>query len=265
MKICVAGKGGVGKTFVAGTLARLFAKDGFEVLAVDADPSPNLAVSIGIPSEEAFRITPITRNSELIKERTGVAPGSSWSVIFNLAPYVEDVVDRFSIPGPDGVKLLVVGSIEYGGGGCFCPEAAFLKTLLAHIMAKRWEIVVVDMQAGLEPFGRGVVKHLDGLIAVTEPTVKSLNTVERIGRMSRELGVGRIMAVVNKARGGEERFIDRLKELGFSVLGVIPFDEAVAEADERGMAPIDYRPRSEAVKAVEKIYRSLLKTVAGRG
>lgn len=263
MKLCVAGKGGVGKTFVAGTLARLFARDGFEVLAIDADPSPNLAVSVGLPPDEAFRITPITSNSKLIEERTGVAPGSSWGVIFNLAPYVEDVVDRFSIAGPDGVKLLVVGSIEYGGSGCFCPEAAFLKTLLAHIMAKRWEVVVVDMQAGLEPFGRGVVKHLDGLIAVTEPTVKSLKTVERIGKMSKELGVERIMAVVNKAKGNEGGFVETLKELGFSVLGVIPFDEVVAEADGKGMAPIDYSPRSEAVRAVEKIYRNLLKTVAG--
>lgn len=265
MKICIAGKGGVGKTFVAGTLARLFARDGFEVLAVDADPSPNLAISVGLPPDKAFRITPITRNTELIKERTGVAPGSSWGVIFNLAPYVEDVVDRFSILGPDGVKLLVVGSIEYGGGGCFCPEAAFLKTLLAHLMARRWEMVVVDMQAGLEPFGRGVMKYLDGLIVVTEPTIKSLKTAERIGRMSRELGVRRIMAVVNKVRGCERGFVETLKEMEFRILGVIPFDDSVVEADERGMAPIDYRPRSEAIKALEKIYRNLLKTATEYG
>lgn len=257
MKICVAGKGGVGKTLITGTLARLFARDGFEVLAVDADPNPNLAVSIGIPASDAFKITPLLCDSRLIEERTGVAPGSEWGVIFNIAPDVRDIVDRFSIRGPDGVKLLVVGSIDYGGAGCFCPETAFLKTLLAYIVARRQEVVLVDLQAGLEPFGRGVAKYVDAVVVVTDQSLKSMNTAERVFRLSKDLNVKRIMAVVNRVTNLSEAPITTLEEIGFEVLGIIPFDESVVKADERGLALIDYGADSKALEAVKKIYGRL--------
>lgn len=257
MKICIAGKGGVGKTFVAGTLARLFARGGFDVLAVDADPNPNLALSLGIPASDAFKITPLLRDSRLIEERTGVAPGSGWGVIFNIAPDVRDIVDRFSIRGPDGVKLLVVGSIDYGGAGCFCPETAFLKTLLAYIMARRREVVLVDLQAGPEPFGRGVAKHVDAIVVVTDQSLKSMETAKRIFRLSKGLNVSRIMAVVNRVTNLSDAPISTLEEIGFEVLGVIPFDESVVEADEKGLALIDYKADSKALEAVRKIYSRL--------
>ncbi|MBS7610960.1 AAA family ATPase [Candidatus Bathyarchaeota archaeon] len=257
MKICVAGKGGVGKTLVAGTLARLYARDGFEVLAVDADPNPNLAVSIGIPASDAFKITPLLRDSRLIEERTGTAPGSGWGVIFNIAPDVRDIVDRFSIKGPDGVKLLVVGSIDYGGAGCFCPETAFLKTLLAYIVARRREVVLVDLQAGPEPFGRGVAKHVDVVVVVTDQSLKSINTAERVFRLSKDLNVKGITAIINKVTNPSEAPIATLEEIGFEVLGIIPFDELIVEADEKGWALIDYRAESKALEALRKIYSRL--------
>ncbi len=257
MKICIAGKGGVGKTLVTGTLARLYARDGFEVLAVDADPNPNLAVSIGILASDAFKITPLLRDSRLIEERTGVAPGSGWGVIFNIAPDVRDIVDKFSIRGPDGVKLLVVGSIDYGGAGCFCPETAFLKTLLAYIMAGRREVVLVDLQAGLEPFGRGVAKYVDVVAVVVDQSLKSINTAERIFRLSKDLNVKRITAIINRVTNPSEAPITTLEEIGFEVLGIIPFDESVVEADEKGWALIDYRAESKALEALKKIYGKL--------
>jgi CO dehydrogenase maturation factor len=258
LKICLAGKGGVGKTFVTGTLARLFARDGFKVLAVDADPNPNLAVSVGIPASDAFKITPLLCNSKLIEERTGVAPGSGWGVIFNVAPDVRDIVDRFSIRGPDGVNLLVVGSIDYGGAGCFCPETALLKTLLAYIMAKRREVILVDLQAGPEPFGRGVAKYMDAVIVVTDQSLKSINTAERIFRLSKDLGVKRLMAVFNRVTNPSAAPVRVLEEIGFEVLGVIPFDESVIEADEKGLALIDYNVDSKALKAIKGVYGKLL-------
>lgn len=258
MKICVAGKGGVGKTFITGALARLFAEDGFEVLAVDADPNPNLAVSIGISASDAFRITPLLRNSKLIEERTGVTPGSGWGIVFNIAPDVRDIVDKFSVRGPGGIKLLVVGSIDYGGMGCFCPETAFLKTLLAYIVAKRREVVLVDLEAGLEPFGRGVAKYVDAVLVVTDQSLKSINAAERIFHLSKDLNVKRMMAVVNKATSPTDTLIVRLEKIGFKVLGVVPFDESVVEADERGLALIDYKANTKALEAIRRIYCELL-------
>ncbi len=261
MKICLAGKGGVGKTLITGTLARLFARDGFEVLAVDADPNPNLAVSVGIPASDAFKITPLLRNSKLIEERTGVAPGSGWGVIFNVAPDVRDIVDRFSIRGPDGVNLLVIGSIDYGGAGCFCPETAFLKTLLAYIMAKRREVILVDLQAGPEPFGRGVAKYMDAVIVVTDQSLKSISTAEKIFHLSKDLNVKRLMSVLNRVTNPSIAPIHVLERIGFEVLGVIPFDESVIEADEKGLALIDYKTDSKALKAIREIYDKLLNTL----
>ncbi|MBS7627662.1 AAA family ATPase, partial [Candidatus Bathyarchaeota archaeon] len=130
MKVAVAGKGGVGKTFVSGTLARLFSRDGVRVTAIDADPAMNLGRALGIPSESMRNLIPIAERKDLIKERTGVEPGETWGAVFKLTPYVGDLAEKYGIEGPDGVRLLVMGTVRTAGGGCMCPANALLTALL---------------------------------------------------------------------------------------------------------------------------------------
>ena len=189
MKIAVAGKGGVGKTFVAGTLARLLARDGYNVLAVDADPNINLAASLGIPSEIANRITPLSENDALVKENTGLDPKESLCVIFNMTPTVNDIVDRFGVQGPDNVKLLVMGTVKGGDTGCMCGANALLRVLIQHLLIQRGEVLIMDMVAGLEHLGRGTARRMDSMLVVVEPRMKSIDTVGRILRMAEEIEV----------------------------------------------------------------------------
>ncbi len=169
MKIAVAGKGGVGKTFISGTLARLLAQDGYNVLAVDADPNINTASSLGIPPDIAEKIVPLSDNDELIQEKTGVTPGKSYGQMFRLTPTVSDIVEKFGVIGPDGVQLLVMGTISDGGSGCMCPSNALLRVLVQHILIQRKDVLVMDMVAGLEHLGRGTARRMDVMLVVVEP------------------------------------------------------------------------------------------------
>src|SRR5208337_5564057 len=159
MKVAVSGKGGVGKTTLAGVMARVLAGRGHKILAIDADPDANLASAIGVSQEELAKIKPLAQMKDLIEERTGAQKGS-YGAYFKLNPQVEDLPDRFSV-SKDGVKLMVLGTIPQGGGGCFCPENVVLKSLLAHAFIERDEYLIVDMEAGLEHLGRGTTAYMD--------------------------------------------------------------------------------------------------------
>jgi len=252
MKIAVAGKGGVGKTFVSSTLSRLLARDGYNVLAVDADPNLNLATGLGIPAEVADGIVPLSENEELVKERTGVSSEEAYTPIFNMTPRVNDIVDRFGVEAPDGVKLLVMGTVKGGGTGCMCGANALLRVLLQHMLIQRGEVLIMDMVAGLEHLGRGTARRMDAMIVALEPRMKSVDTIRRIMRLSEEIEVKEVLAVGNKvARPKDREFIQRhMDELGVPVVAFIPYDEAVTDADMAGTPTMDYDADSEAVKAV---------------
>ncbi len=178
MKVAISGKGGVGKTTLAGVMARVLAAAGHKVLAIDADPDANLASAVGIPQEELKNLKPLAGMRELIEERTGATKGA-YGAYFKLNPQVEDLPDRFSLER-DGVKLMVLGTIPQGGGGCFCPENVVLKSLLAHVFIEREEYLIVDMEAGLEHLGRGTTAYMDALIVVVEPGRRSLQTARQV-------------------------------------------------------------------------------------
>ena len=252
MKIAVAGKGGVGKTFISGTLARLLAQDGYNVLAVDADPNINTASSLGIPSDVSEKIVPLSENEELIREKTGVSPGKSYGQIFRLTPTVSDIVDKFGVVGPDGVQLLVMGTVKDGGSGCMCPSNALLRVLVQHLLIQREDILVMDMVAGLEHLGRGTARRMDTMLVVVEPRMKSVDTVKRILKLAEDIEVREVLAVGNKIGSKrEKRFVEeKMGELGVPIAAYIPRDEAVAEADMLGEAPIDHNPNSAAIMAL---------------
>lgn len=255
MKIAVAGKGGVGKTFISGTLARLLARDGYNVLAVDADPNINTASSLGIPSDVAEKILPLSDNEELIREKTGVAPGKSYGQMFRLTPTVSDIVDKFGVVGPDGVQLLVMGTVKDGGSGCMCPSNALLRVLVQHLLIQREDILVMDMVAGLEHLGRGTARRMDTMLVVVEPRMKSVDTVKRILKLAEDIEVREVLAVGNKIGSErEKRFVEeKMGELGVPIAAYIPRDEAVAEADMLGEAPIDHNPNSAAIIALAEL------------
>jgi len=256
MKIAVAGKGGVGKTTVAGTLARLLARDGFNVVAIDADPSLNLASALGIPREVSERITPLAENVELIRSRVQVGFGG----VISFTPRVDDIVERFGVEGPDGVKLLVMGTVRSGGSGCLCPENAFLRALMSHLLLGRRDVVVMDMVAGLEHLGRGTARGVDLMLCVVEPSVKALETARRVLELSRDIGVRNVAAVGNKILSESDVGLieEALREVGMDLLTTIPFDKAVIEADRLGRALLDHAPESPAVRSIRRLKDTIL-------
>ena len=243
MKIAITGKGGVGKTTLAGTLARLLARDGMDVLAIDADPDMNLASALGIDEPPL----PLTDYEDLIDERAGGPAG-----MFKLNPKVDDVVERFGVVGPDGVRMLVMGTVDRGGSGCMCPASSFLRALLRYVVLKESSVVIMDMEAGIEHLGRGTTRGIDLMIVVVEPGARSLETAERIKRLGTDIGVKKFAAVINKA--GEEDLgpvESRLRDMSIPVLGTIPYDSSLVKADLAGCSPVE--EGGAAMAAIEGI------------
>ncbi|UCG71074.1 MAG: AAA family ATPase [Thermoplasmata archaeon] len=251
MKIAVSGKGGVGKTTVAGILARLFGREGKNVLVIDADPDSNMASAIGVPAEKRKGIVPLSQMFDLIEERTGARPGQSYGGMFKLNPKVDDLVERFGIEGKDHVKLLVLGTISAGGGGCFCPENALLKALIKHLLLKE-EILIMDMEAGIEHLGRGTAKNVDVLIIVVEPGLRSVETAARIKALAKDIEIKKIVAVLNKVNNREEEGLIKreLEKIGILMAGVIPYNKGVIETDLMGVSPLDLEENADVMEAV---------------
>lgn len=257
MKIAVAGKGGVGKTLVAGTIARLFAKDGFKVLAIDNDSAMNLSYTLGIDEEVKSKIVPISEMKKMIEERTnvqGAGPG-----VYNINPHVSDIPDKYKVSGPNGLQLLVLGGIEEPATGCLCPENALIRTLLYNLLVKRNEVVIVDFEAGLEHLGRGTAKGIDVMLVVTEPSQKSLDLCHKIIDLSKKLGVINIYLIANKIVDETQinRINERISDWSIPLYHSIPYDSTIGKADLEGISPIDYDPDSEAVQSLISLFSKL--------
>ena len=257
MKIAVAGKGGVGKTLIAGTLSRLFAKDGFKVLAIDNDSAMNLSYTLGIDQEVKAKIVPISEMKKMIEERTtvqGAGPG-----VYNINPRVSDIPDKYKVSGPDGLQLLVLGGIEEPATGCLCPENALIRTLLHNLLVKRDEVIIVDFEAGLEHLGRGTAKGIDVMIVVTEPSQKSLDLCHKIIELSKKLGIINIYLVANKIIDESQINIlnERINDWNVPLFHSIPYDSIIGKADLKGIAPLDYNTESNAVQSLISLYSKL--------
>ena len=253
MKIAISGKGGVGKTILASLLSRIFAEAGYSVLAIDADPNSNLAATLGFPHPE--EITPISEMRALIEERTGAPPGKAAS-FFKLNPKVDDLPEKYSLKY-NGIRLMVMGRIKKGGTGCYCPENALLQALTTHLLLERDEVVILDMEAGVEHLGRATAKAVDKLIIVVEPGRTSVETAYRIDKLAKEIGLHNITIVANKVRSQSEREFLTSSLQGFKFLGFIPYDQAIVEADVNNRPVLD--ASQKVINEVRKIYRALLR------
>lgn len=255
MKIAVTGKGGVGKTTLTALLARAFADQGYKVLAIDADPSPCLGQALGFSAEAVARLEPIARMEALIYERTGAQPGTIGGY-FKLNPRVDDLPDQFSVED-GGVRLLELGAVEMGGAGCICPESAVLRALVTHLLLRRDEVVLLDLYAGVEHLGRATADAVDAMLIVVEPTRRSLATAAQIKDLAEDLKLARLYLVGSKVESEEDRRLIESGTPGLPVLGHLPLDEAVRQADLQGRAAYDLSPRlrqaaGELMRAVQR-------------
>jgi CO dehydrogenase maturation factor len=242
MKIAVSGKGGVGKTTFAALLIRTLDQQGKRVLAIDADPDANLAAALGIANPE--RITPIAEMKELIFERTEAQPGTIGG-FFKLNPKVDDLPEALSAR-LGNIKLMRLGSVKKGGSGCLCPESTLLRALVTHIVLARDEVVVMDMEAGIEHLGRATARAVDHLIVVVEPGRRSIETAAQIQRLAGEIGLTRLAVVGNKIRGAADEQFLKSNLPQFEFLGFMPYDQTLIEADLGGRSPFEVETLARA-------------------
>lgn len=235
MKIAVTGKGGVGKTTLSAVLSHLYAEEGKRVIAVDADPDANLAQALGISPADIERIRPIAEMDDLIEERTGAKPGSPGG-IFKLNPKVDDLPEGIGHK-IGGVTLMVMGKSKAAASGCYCPEHVFLRRLLKHLIAERDEVIIVDMEAGIEHLTRGTAEAVDAFIVVVEPGQRSVQTALTVKELAKGLGVQKVFVVANKVRGDSDISFLREHLGGMELLGAMRFNQEVMDADLKGASP----------------------------
>ena len=247
MNLAITGKGGVGKTTLSSTLARLYADEGRTVLAADVDPDANLGLALGLTQEEVDEIIPISRMKDLAKERTGASDDNKF---YKLNPYVADIPEKFART-VNGVKLLVMGTVDLGGSGCVCPEHVMLKSVLSALTYRKNDVVIMDMEAGLEHLGRGTAANMDQLIVVIDPGARSVQTYQHVKRLARDLGIMRVRVVANKIRDDRDEEFVRGAIPAEDPLGVIHYNPEIMDADRNGKSPYDFSP--EAIREIRKI------------
>ena len=253
MKIAITGKGGVGKTTVAALLCHLYAEDGKRVIAVDADPDANLASALGISEADISRLKPIAEMDDLIEERTGARPGAGGGV-FKLNPRVDDIPENFGFRH-NGITLLIMGKSKSAASGCYCPEHALLRRLLKHLIVERDEVVIVDMEAGIEHLTRGTAEGVDYFIVVVEPGKRSIQTAQSVKNLSSGLGIKKVFVLANKVRKEEDIKFIKDELMDFEFLGSISMDGAIMEADMKGI-PV-YRTSERLLQEAMKIKNRL--------
>ncbi len=247
MKVAITGKGGVGKTTLSSTLARLYAAEGRTVLAADVDPDANLGLALGLTQEEVDSIVPISKMHALAEERTGATgPGK----FYKLNPYVADIPDIYA-KDINGVKLLVMGTVDLGGSGCVCPEHVMLKAVLSSLTYRKNDVVIMDMEAGLEHLGRGTAANMDQFIVVIEPGSRSVQTYHNVKRLASDLGVKTVRVVANKIRDERDEAFIRSAIPAGDLLGFIHYNPEIMDADRNGQSPYDYCPA--AIEEIRKI------------
>ena len=254
MKIAVSGKGGVGKTTVSASLAKLFANDGHRVYAVDGDPDASLGGALGFSDDVLAKVVPLIDMQDVIKEKISQGGGAFYS----LNPQVDDILDTYSIE-LGNIKFLRMGGVKQGGSSCYCRENTFLHAVVDALLLDQNDVVILDMGAGIEHLTRGTSKGVDMMIVVTEPTRTSVQTAKVVQQLAKDLGVKVIKVIGNKIRSVKEEAFLREQFSEDELLGVIRFDDVLLEvALEEGVTDI---PEGNFKQALEQMYTSMQKTL----
>ena len=250
MKLAIAGKGGSGKTSISGTLARLFARRGHEVLAIDGDSNPNLALTLGVDPDLMDAVP--TLPADLLR-RTG---GGG----IELTRTFDEVAATHSLEAPDGVRLLVMALPKHAGTGCLCSMHAVVKTLIEAAPTGEHDVTILDTEASPEQFSRGTTQHADGVLTVVEPYYKSMETGRRMAALALDLGIPEIGIVANKVR--DEHELEAVQEFadanGLRIAGVVPFDGNMQEAERERQSPFDFNAEAPAVSAINDLIDGVL-------
>jgi CO dehydrogenase maturation factor len=254
MKLAITGKGGVGKTTICALLAKALSDSGRKVIAIDADPNTNLLSCFGY--QEAASVRPLVELNDLIEERTGVAPGTIGGM-FKLNPRVDDIPDNYAV-NIHGVKVLVAGSVKHGGSGCYCPESSFVRALVSHLLLDPGTALILDMEAGIEHLTRGTVEAVDHLLIVVEPSRQSVDTAFRIRDLAGDLGLHHLSVIGNKARTDADRTFLLEALTGIPIVGFLPYDECLREAEVAGKPPFGASKSVDAL--IAKIVRAVEQT-----
>ena len=245
LRIAVAGKGGAGKTTLSSTLARLMARRGHQVMVIDGDSNPNVAVALGVDRQTAGALVPLPTG--LVSRKLNGATA--------LIDPVPDVMARFGTTGPDGVQVVLMAMPAHADEGCLCSAHATVSGMLADVSATDNLVAILDLEASPEHLSRGTTRHVDALLLVVEPYYRSYETARRMAALAAELPISRVAVIANKLRSPEDaqaiaEFCDRYD---LNLDGELPFGTEVLDADRDGVPLLDYDPSGPVVAAVSKV------------
>lgn len=264
MRLATVGKGGSGKTTIAGTLTRILSEDGNKVLAIDGDPNPNLALTLGISRNDADNIKSVPPGlMALKKDAEGnvlkLADGTS-QLVMSMSP--DELIDQFATDGPGDIQLVMIGAPPDGsaGSGCMCASHRAVRGMITE-MTDYGTHTVTDMEAGLEHLKRGTVRNVDMMLIVAEPYYRSLEAASRVWALAGELEVPLIYVVANKVRNDTDRMAieEYCEKHGMPILGFVPNEEKFIEAERQALSPIDFAPDCAGTNAI----RDMADKIAG--
>lgn len=249
MRIALAGKGGVGKTTIAATMARLLARRGLDVVVVDGDSNPNLLNALGVTATSSQGA--VLPSGVVSRRPSGPA----------LTVAVDEILDAHAVLAPDGVRAVLMGGPAHADEGCLCGAHATVSALLADLEGRTSSVVIVDMEASPEHLSRGTTRNVDALLLVTEPYYRSLETIRRLAMLAAELPIPRVAVVANKVRSAAdaEAVTEFCERHGLALVATIPRCDAVVDADVARVPLLDHartddaRGLGEVVAAVDRL------------